>query len=281
MWSFLFRIYMRLTRRLAYLRAQLRADDASCFPEHVTAGWSYWLTKNLVNQVIAECQRGIAKFALCPFYTLGQVGEQVVLPPYRNCESFYWGQIPQWLALYACQHPIRTCLDVGCGYGTLALYARKLNPECQVCLIDFTDVYISPRLLKKYRFRFTRMNIELESIPYIEKFDVILFTEILEHFNFNPLPTLRKLHQALADDGILLLSTPNAERWGRLDYYAHWTDLPAPNSTKEIVDAHIYQYTRSELQDLLDQAGFVIAKMDYSGLGQLDHFNLVCRKKSG
>lgn len=132
---------------------------------------------------------------------------------------------------------------------------------------------------RKYGFDFAHSNIELEAIPFDVKFDVILFTEILERLNFIPLYTLRKLHRALNERGVLLLSTPDASTWGRLDYYSHWTDMPEPNFTKEIGDAHVYQYHHQEVNVLLDKAGFEIEKLDYSGIEKFKHFNIVCRKK--
>jgi SAM-dependent methyltransferase len=252
---------------------------ANCFWT-VASNWGTdFLTRVLVRVCIAECQQEIAHLTTNPFYTSPQPGEKTVFPPYRKYECFYWGKIPSWIIRYSMRQPIRNCLDVGCGYGTLALFTHKINPDCHVYLIDFTDRYLSPRLLKKYGYAFTRLNIELEPIPYPIKFDVIIFTEILEHLNFNPLPTLQKLHQGLDENGVLFLSTPNAETWGRLEFYTHWTRMPMPTRTQGIVDGHVYQYTLTELRELLDQAGFVIEALDYSGIANYNNFNAVCRKK--
>ena len=112
-------------------------------------------------------------------------------------------------------------------------------------------------------------------------FDRIYLTEVLEHFNFHPLITLRKIRDHLSENGKLYLSTPDAAEWGRVDkYYTAISDIPLPDKSMQIIDDHIYQYNKDELLLLLNEAGFSVDKFDYSpGVG-LQHFNIVARRRS-
>lgn len=43
-----------------------------------------------------------------------------------------------------------------------------------------------------------------------DQFDVILFTEIMEHITFNPIKFWKKIHQKIVDGGVIYISTPNS-----------------------------------------------------------------------
>jgi predicted SAM-dependent methyltransferase len=44
-------------------------------------------------------------------------------------------------------------------------------------------------------------------------------TEVLEHLNFHPVPTLKKVYNLLSENGALYLSTPDAYEWGKVNKY--------------------------------------------------------------
>jgi glycosyltransferase involved in cell wall biosynthesis/SAM-dependent methyltransferase len=198
---------------------------------------------------------------------------------YRYHEINYWQHVPGWIFAdfheqIGTQSTLR-CLDVGCAYGSLLLYCIKLL-ECQAYATDFIP-YLENSLIADYGIQYKVNNIELEPFPWPERFDVILLTEVLEHFNFNALPTLRKLRGLLAENGRLYLTTPDASQWGRqTKYYANYADLPQPSDEHRgsPVDDHVWQFNTEELIDLVTQAGFRITRFDFApGAGQR-HFNL-------
>jgi predicted SAM-dependent methyltransferase len=127
---------------------------------------------------------------------------------------------------------------------------------------------------KEFGLEFQRGNAELDPVPWTGRFDVILMTEVLEHFNFQPVPTLRKIRDALAPGGVFFLSTPDSKEWGvDVKYYKHLSDLPVPTRDKPIVDDHVWQYSLDELRGVLQQAGFSIKRLEYSGSPR--HFNVM------
>jgi SAM-dependent methyltransferase len=216
-------------------------------------------------EAIQECQEVIAASEPHPHY----------MEAYRAEEAFYWRRIPQWLLKDFRRRAFERCLDIGCAYGTLALFCKKLF-ECDVFCTDFTDTYISPRLLRDFGLHFAKNNIELDPFPWDLKFDVILFTEVWEHLNFNPLPTLEKIRNLLSPNGRLYLSTPNAARWGRVSkYYGSVEEMPLPAPGHTLIDDHVYVYQKNEMMGLLKKAGFRTERFGYSpGMTNRRHFNL-------
>jgi 2-polyprenyl-3-methyl-5-hydroxy-6-metoxy-1,4-benzoquinol methylase len=124
----------------------------------------------------------------------------------------------------------KRCLDVGCLYGTLLIYASKLGWVPYG--IDLSN-RINPVLLHKFGIRYVRSDIECENIPWEGKFDVIIFTEILEHLKFNPMLVLAKMHDCLSEDGVLLLSTPDKTVWwGEGIFKGPFEELPGYTPSK-------------------------------------------------
>jgi SAM-dependent methyltransferase len=217
--------------------------------------------------LLAQCQDRVAETEPNPYY----------LSAYRAAERAYWSLIPEWMREAALQTTPRSCLDVGCAYGTLLLYAQRLT-RCEIYGLDFLDCYLSPALIDAANIRFAVGNIELDPLPWAHRFDWIIFTEVLEHLNFQPVPTLLKLSAALTEGGRLYLSTPDAAHWGStFKYYRHFADIPWPDASLRagIIDDHVWQYSADELHDIIRAAGLRIIRTGYSpGIGAR-HFNVV------
>jgi SAM-dependent methyltransferase len=214
---------------------------------------------------IRTCQREISATDPNPYY----------LKAYRDAEMWYWLRIPKWMAkLSVAGFQVRRVLDIGCAYGTLALFCRRTF-DCEVYCTDFTDIYLSPALREKHSFKFAVNNIEREDFPWPIRFDAVIFTEVLEHLNFHPLPTLKKIRNLLTPGGKLFLTTPDAEEWGRASrYYARLEDIPLPGRPLPVVDDHVWQYTKEELFEVLDNSGFRIDRFGYSPGTPNRHFNI-------
>jgi 2-polyprenyl-3-methyl-5-hydroxy-6-metoxy-1,4-benzoquinol methylase len=126
---------------------------------------------------IVDCQREIRCLSHADYY-----GKP-------RHERSWWLHIPKGIREDWLSRPVENCNDIGCGYSTLALYCRRLL-NCSVYCIDFREI-LSPLLAKKYGIKFSLCNAEIEPIPWNLNFDIIVFTEILEHLNFHPTPTQR------------------------------------------------------------------------------------------
>jgi 2-polyprenyl-3-methyl-5-hydroxy-6-metoxy-1,4-benzoquinol methylase len=227
-------------------------------------------------QVFFDCQKEITTRTATP-----EPNEYGYAPRYRDAELGYWTHIPGWVyedfRAAAGSRTLR-CLDVGCAYGTLLLYAAK-SLGCELYATDFIR-YLDASLIDAYDIHYQINNIEREAFPWPLQFDVIFFTEILEHLNFKAKPTLQKLRKLLKPGGRLYLSTPDASQWGKqTKYYATYSEVPrlTLDSASPVIDDHVWQFDEAELRRLVAGAGFQIARFDYSpgspGCGKR-HFNL-------
>lgn len=201
---------------------------------------------------------------------------------YRTDEHWYWERCAAMMCFQKRDKVnVNNVLDIGCGYGTLAVMAKNLF-DAEVYALDYKK-RIPDEILRDKKIHFIEKDIELDEIPFRWPmvFDIIIFTEILEHLYFNPLETLIKLKRMLSRYGIIYLSTPDAAQWGRVTkWYTHVGQMPKIDSYKPDIDEHVYQWSEGELMRLFDEAGLKVEEMHFSSppfWGR--HFNLKLSKR--
>lgn len=96
-------------------------------------------------------------------------------------------------------------------------------------------------------------------------FDLIVFNEVIEHLNFNPIPLLREFYRILKAEGRVYCATPNLvsakNRWimlrgnGYVNPVEHLQWNLNPHSSMS-VGLHWREWTKSELIELYDVCGF-------------------------
>lgn len=219
---------------------------------------------------------------------------------YKKSELFFWIKIPMWLCLDKKTTDMKKCLDIGSAYGTLSVFTKRIT-DCDIYALDAVEL-LSQDLVDKYDINYAISNIEKDSFPWEEKFDVIIFTEIFEHLFYNPIAVLEKLKSLLKEDGRLYFSTPDAKEWGRItEPYKNYKEIPYYDSS--VVDfpdkgskkscnvfqllkrslrknsGHTYQYTKEELLELFDKVGFEVERFDYAPGISSRHFNMTLKIK--
>lgn len=66
-------------------------------------------------------------------------------------------------------------------------------------------------------FDYQHFDVEADDFPYPDaSFDVVLFSELIEHLGVNPVRALSEIHRVLRPGGALVLTTPNALSLERL-----------------------------------------------------------------
>lgn len=197
-------------------------------------------------------------------------------------EMSYCGKVPEWMEAFI-PHLGRSdsVLDVGPGYGTLACLAAQLSPA-QVITLDRLTL-ISDEVARIYGLNRKIGDIErfLTNPVLGEGFSAVIMTEVLEHFNFHPLPTLRYVNSIMKPGGRLFLSTPDALTWsgGYLEMLGSLVPFdPICNDYTHPAwrDCHVHQYTKGELVGLLDMAGFRVDKYATSTSHGGNHHIIEC-----
>ncbi|MHC4372147.1 MAG: class I SAM-dependent methyltransferase [Planctomycetota bacterium] len=206
------------------------------------------------GKLIEEIQETIAR--------QDEAGHYAKTYRFHECEN--WGAIPSWIFYDHAMSAGPRILDVGAAYGTLSAFCRE-SLKANVFALDRVDYFLKPSVQGKYGLAFFKADIERAPIPWKFEFHAALLTEVLEHFNFNPLPTLKKIRASLIKGGMLYLSTPLRTTGQRgKGKYEHWTEIPEFSIEEDPphVDGHIHEYRREELVGLLDRAGFLIVNLD-------------------
>lgn len=187
---------------------------------------------------------------------------------------------------------IERVLEVGPGFGLMSLVLLKGFPNISIDWMMYGDKHWELeeiasmanvfenglwKIKKKYGNRINAKYgyIEREDFPFDTKYDLIIMTEVIEHFALNPINTMKKIKNMLKPDGKMILTTPN---WGHLHIYETWREMP---DAKDVDDerymklcqcGHSYQYSKGELSEIFDLAGF---QVDQYAVTVSDHQSFV------
>lgn len=229
-----------------------------------------WLAKSHEIQLLRESMVQLTESPFQPYgisldrarrevTDLAPVGEYTNL--YRAEEPLYWLHIPAWVSEWSVLAKPQRILDIGSGYGSLAVFSA-IETGAKVFCLDWEPHRLAETLVKRHGLEVAGGNVELMDIPWQEPMDAILMTEIIEHFNFHPVPTMQKVCRAIRPGGRLFLSTPDSDSWGRVtDLYDDYRAMPYPDPRLALVDRHVYQFTEAELVSVLTESGFEIVRL--------------------
>jgi len=159
----------------------------------------------------------------------------------------------------------QSCLDVG-SYGYMALWAHKYLGYHRVIGIewhpDVTDEVITRTIkLADESFEFQSHNIDITTHDWAidESFDTVLFFEVLEHINEDPMGVMERIHHRIKSDGTLVMSVPNAISYKSFKEFLvgmpPWTYwFYQPDLAHE--PRHCFEYTPIIFKSIVQAAGF-------------------------
>jgi SAM-dependent methyltransferase len=112
---------------------------------------------------------------------------------------------------------------------------------------------------EKLRMDFLHFNIEEATFPFTAaQFDVVLFCEVLEHLQSDPVKVLREIKRILKPGGHLILTTPNVSRLENVARMLAGENIYDPYSGYGPYGRHNREYNKHELAAILDYCGFEI-----------------------
>jgi SAM-dependent methyltransferase len=166
--------------------------------------------------------------------------------------------------------PGKRIVDLG-SYGSLVPALRDILGSTDITLTEPSqdgkptseDGFLqNARNGKRYPFHVDRFDIE-GWFPYEEElFDIVIFTEVLEHLSRDPLQTMSEINRITKPRGYLLLSTPNCASLrsvlrilcgGNPNIYPVYQRRPS-------TDRHNHEYVPWEVKELLKVCGFTICE---------------------
>ena len=176
--------------------------------------------------------------------------------------------------------PVGRAIDVGCGYGTMAAYLADIGWK-DVVAVDIDPLPHIP-FLERYGVEFIQADIERDTIHIPEfTFDLVVFTETLEHLGHNPWEAMHKLKWLTSIGGTIILSTPDIKnnRWKgggqlqKLNKLKHYTQIQCDSIGD--IDTHYYHYSIEEIQAMMDALGFATIKLEITN----EHIYYVGRRR--
>ncbi len=161
-------------------------------------------------------------------------------------------------------------LEIGSFLGPVSVALRKIGYG--VSALDIPEFHASERLRALYArhgIPFAGCNLRQAALPYeADSFDAVIFCEVMEHWNFNPLPVLQEINRVLKTGGYVYIGMPNqagiANRVKLL--LGRSVHNPVDDFFKQlgrgsnmIVGLHWREYTQEEALQLIGRMGFEAA----------------------
>ncbi|MEE4299197.1 MAG: class I SAM-dependent methyltransferase [Pseudomonadales bacterium] len=149
--------------------------------------------------------------------------------------------------------PPRRVLDVGCSNGALGRYLKETGEDVWVAGIDGDPDFVAEaRMHLDLALHMDLDAIDPEQLP--RDVDLLVLADVLEH-TVNPDAVLARLLSCTTPDAEIVVSLPNAQHWTAIKnlLIGHW-----PRNDSGLFDrTHLHLYTRSNMKDLVHDAGLV------------------------
>ncbi len=201
----------------------------------------------------------------------GAGGEYAYVSSHRDA---YLQTVREVDELFCAQRSGRSIVEIGPFLGVVCVALKQLGYA--VHALDIPEYHESPSLqafYARHQIPFAGQNLRSAPLPYATgSQDAVIICEVLEHFNFNPLPAMLEINRVLKVGGYLYISMPNQasiqNRWRLLrgrsvhNPVADWFRQLDKNDNM-LVGLHWREYTLAETEELLTRLGFAVARKYY------------------
>lgn len=171
----------------------------------------------------------LCKLALWPLWAMNGLRAQMKLLRYMTLE----------------QEPTGKLLDVGCGAGRFLHRMQKRG--WQVEGVEF-DPQAANKVTQRYGIAVHVGDLPACHLP-AESFDAVTLNQVMEHL-YDPRATLNECLRILKPGGRLILTTPNVDSMGAVEFGRYWRGWEPPR--------HLHLFSVAALQRLVQQSGFEV-----------------------
>ena len=146
-------------------------------------------------------------------------------------------------------------LEIGCDCGATLLEIKNRFPNANVFGLEISE----PAVEIASVFADTRAgNIEDEDLPFDEKFDYIIFGDVLEHLH-NPLRTIEYVTSVLKPEGRILACIPNVMHISVIEELLKGNFTYSENGLLD--KTHIHMFTYNEILRMFTDANYTIREI--------------------
>jgi SAM-dependent methyltransferase len=153
------------------------------------------------------------------------------------------------------------------GYSVNSLILHRLFPESRVAVADRPGVKIRSDRFDEIH-TVDLLDDRLDEIDLERRFDIIVFSEVIEHLQTHPTNVARFLLRHLTDDGYVVLTTPNLFARSKLRLIGQRrSPLPPYPPTYGRADSphfHVREYGMGEMLSMIEAAGGSISAFFFS-----------------
>ncbi len=151
-------------------------------------------------------------------------------------------------------------LDVG--GGQLALMCMKLWGDRGV-VADLPGPHLE--FMERHGVEAIHWNLCKSDPPFTDKFDLVFFSEVIEHLPIPGYIALAQLLKVLKPGGVLICTTPNLYRLRNVVYMAtgHQIFDHFRYADEDVALSHVLEYSREHLEWQLNTAGFTQCQVEY------------------
>jgi SAM-dependent methyltransferase len=223
--------------------------------------------EKLVEEVVAE-------YRAAPIDILGIGDAQGEATYLDNLRDSYVRTIRDVDGLFDGGRGGRRILEIGSFLGAASIALKRMGFE--VSAVDIPEFHKSPALRALYErngIPYAGLNLRKSRLPQESgSMDAVVICEVIEHFNFNPLPVLLEINRVLKPGGYVYIGMPNQASLQKRIALLHGQSIhnPIDDFFKQldpkdnmIVGLHWREYTMGETLEMLRRTGFEAAKQYY------------------
>ena len=236
-------------------------EEHLCQPEDVLTDYSLRLIQSGLRQMVCRTACAFESFAR-PDEIYGQADrwrndDRVFLK--QKYDMNYFNLIPNRFVAECIQEEEDKAfkvLEIGCDLGANLFGIRSNYPKCEIYGLEINEAAVK---IAKYIANVKCGNIDELQIPFQEKFDYIIFGDVLEHLR-HPEEVVRMCRNMLKENGYIIASIPNVMHISvmeeLIDGRFRYGDMGLLDRT------HIHFFTYREIVELFQGSGYLIKYLD-------------------